>query len=380
MTTYLHHGSTINDPYMRHELQEPVGEPVTFIQHDEHRLLIAGADERVIFSAREDLLDSFYDRDTLGYTHLSRDGDLPRHLIRAEIALRALAGLGLTEVVVPDSFPVAVADHLRSGGIRLTVDEEAWSQRRRRKTPWEVEGLGRAQRAAEAAMLVGARMLNEAQPAGEGHLRFEGEVLTAEFVREAINDTLLRAGAGRSTVRVQSGDACLEPLSPGHGPLLADESCIIDCFPTDRATGIHACVSRTFVNGTPGGDLRSLHDACVEGASAALKAARPGSTELESRVIASLTNRGLPTRVEGGGDGATVEGLLSPVGHGVGLDLFERPWLGVGGDALVEGDAVAIAPSIAFAGVGGVRISDVVLVTDEGAEHLTEPLTYDLEP
>lgn len=380
MTTFLHHGNTINDPFMRHELQEPIDAPVTFIQHDEHRVLIAGAFERPIFSKREDLLDSFYDRDELGYRDLIETHDVARHLIGAEITLRALASLGLNEVRVPDAFPLAVADHLRAGGVTVVADPDAWTQRRRRKTPWELEGLGRAQRAAEAAMLVGARMLKEAEPATEGRLRFEGEILTAEYVRDAMNDTLLRAGAGPSSVNVQSGDACLRPLERGSGPVLADRSCIIDCFPSDSSTGVYAALSRTFVPGTASQEVQALHSACLEGLKVALDGVRPDADDIGQRVSLHFHDLGFPTQMHDGAGETLEEGFIAPVGHGVGLDLQERPWMGDRPDALVEGDLISLEPALVFADIGGVRIGDVVLVTNEGAEHLTEPLAYDLEP
>jgi Xaa-Pro aminopeptidase len=46
----------------------------------------------------------------------------------------------------------------------------------------------------------------------------------------------------------------------------------------------------------------------------------------------------------------------------------------------VVGDVIAIEPGLYFDGVGGVRLEDTVLVTDDGIRHFTEPYPYDLEP
>jgi Xaa-Pro aminopeptidase len=74
------------------------------------------------------------------------------------------------------------------------------------------------------------------------------------------------------------------------------------------------------------------------------------------------------------------EGFLHALGHGVGLEVHEKPWMGGRADAFVEGDVVAVEPGLYFAGIGGVRLEDTVLVGADGVEHLTDPLPYDLEP
>jgi Xaa-Pro aminopeptidase len=75
-----------------------------------------------------------------------------------------------------------------------------------------------------------------------------------------------------------------------------------------------------------------------------------------------------------------VEGYPYALGHGVGLEVHERPWMGRRSDELFAGDVVAVEPGLYFAGVGGVRLEDTVLVTEEGPVHLTDPFPYDLEP
>ena len=53
---------------------------------------------------------------------------------------------------MPGDFPLELADELRAGGVRLTADGSLFDLRRRVKTPSELQGIRRAQRAAEAAM------------------------------------------------------------------------------------------------------------------------------------------------------------------------------------------------------------------------------------
>ena len=89
--------------------------------------------------------------DDLGIDELRKAG-LGMTTIRAELALRGANAIGITSAVVPETFPLWLADHLRANGIELTVDKDFFDDRRREKTGAELEGMRRAQRAAEAAM------------------------------------------------------------------------------------------------------------------------------------------------------------------------------------------------------------------------------------
>ena len=191
MTTLLLHDVATRDPFLRHEIGEPAGDPVTFIDHEGHRIVVAGNFERDIFERREDVVDEFWSTQDLGMDDLIRDASIPQSIVSCEIVLRALQKAGASSAVVPPSFGVLLAQYLKDKGIDLTVDEEVWWDRRRRKTPGELEGIERAQRAAETAMLSAGRMLREAEPTTEGRLRFEGEILTAEWIREAMEAELL---------------------------------------------------------------------------------------------------------------------------------------------------------------------------------------------
>ena len=66
------------------------------------------------------------------------------------------------------------------------------------------------------------------------------------------------------------------------------------------------------------------------------------------------------------------------LGHGVGLDVHEAPRLSrESEDTLVARNVVTIEPGIYLPGRGGIRIEDLVIVTDDGVEVLT-PVTKDL--
>lgn len=380
MTTYLLHADALSNPAMRHEIGEAIMDPLTFVEHEGRRIVVGSSLEEAIFETREDVVDEFWNDDVLGAQDLVRDQAFPNHLVDAEIVLRALQKLGVSSVSVPPSFQLLVADYLRDKGVTVEVDSEAWSLRRRQKTPWELEGIERAQRAADTAMLTAARMLRDAEPTNAGQLRFEGEILTAELIRLAMESELLSQGAESQDILIHSGDACLRGHDLGTGAILPDTSVIIDCFPRDRRTGVYTDMTRTFVAGEPSAELRKLHADCCAALEIAFESIRPGTDSAFADVAAYFESKGYPTQRTHEGPGSLLSGFRHSLGHGVGLEVHERPWMGRRSDQFRLGDVVAVEPGLYFEGIGGVRLEDTVLVTDEGVEHFTDPYPYQLEP
>lgn len=380
MKTYLLYDDSVRSPEMRHEIAEAVADPVVFVDHDGQRIVVASGLEEKALAGRDDLVDQFWDYEQLGLFDLLGDESLERERIGAELVSRALKKLGVSSVVVPPTFRLLVADHLRSQAIDVVVDAKAWADRRRHKTPWELEGIERAQRATETAMLSAARMLREAEPTQDGRLRFEGEILTAEWIREVMVSDLLSQGAESEEILVQPGDQCLEGHDLGTGAILPNRSVIIDCFPRDRRTGVYTDMTRTFVPGEPSKELVRIHDHVRQAMEIALQAVRPGSDDAFRKVSDFFHEKGYATALHRDKEGPLREGFPFALGHGVGLEVHEEPGMGLRSNPLVERDVVAIEPGLYFEGIGGVRLEDTVLVTEDGPVHFTEPFPYDLQP
>jgi Xaa-Pro aminopeptidase len=202
-------------------------------------------------------------------------------------------------------------------------------------------------------------------------LRHDGEVLTSERVKVEIESTLLDRGCGLDETIVACGADAADPHNRGSGPLRPDEPIIVDIFPQDKSTKYHADMTRTFVRGDPDGTLAEWFDLTDRAREAALDAVEPGATgaAVHDAVCDIYEDAGLPTLRS---DPTTETGFIHSTGHGVGLDVHELPRVSPDGDELRPGHVITIEPGLYDPSVGGVRIEDLVVVTEDGYENLTD--------
>ncbi|WP_253738200.1 M24 family metallopeptidase [Halohasta salina] len=288
------------------------------------------------------------------------------------VAARFLSDCGVESVAVPEGFPVGAADGLREQGIEVVVDaDDVLVDIRAVKTPAELDHVRTAQRANEAAMAAAEALLERAAVDAEGRLVVDSEVLTSERLKTAIETTLLEAGCGLDETIVACGAQAADPHDRGSGPLYADEPIIVDIFPQDKATKYHADMTRTFCVGEPSETLAEWYALTERALAAALDAVEPGATGADVHAAACevYEDAGLPTLRA---DPSTEVGYIHSTGHGVGLDVHERPRLSVDGGDLVAGQVITVEPGLYDPDVGGVRIEDIVIVTDDGYENLSE--------
>jgi Xaa-Pro aminopeptidase len=383
MSALLLYGDTGRSPALRHELPLAIIDPLLFVEREGGRVVLTSFLERARIAAvapDAEILDYL----DFGLRELRANGlTIPE--AEREVVVRVVRHLGIDQATVPSEFPVGLADRLRAEGIKLSVDDEQVQARRRSKQGRELEGIRSAQRAAEAGMAAAAALLAQTEPGPDGHLHLEGRPLLAEQVRAALRSACARAGASCPP------DVLVSTLwnggghDPGSGPLPCGLPIQVDLWPQDEASGCWADMTRTFVVGSPTPEHSELIAAQEELVTAALRDSfalvRPGARgrELFDAVCDRFEGVGFRTQRTGPGEDEA-EGFQFSLGHGVGLEIHEEPTLGIGHqDQLVAGDVLAIEPGLWDRRIGGVRFEDLVLITDDGYELLTE-YSYSLDP
>jgi Xaa-Pro aminopeptidase len=291
--------------------------------------------------------------------------------LEAEICLRAVHALRITEATVPPEFPLFVADHLRANGIELTIDDDEFQGRRRVKNEHELAGIRRAQKAADAAMAVARSLIHELRPG-----------LTSEDVRAAMAAVAEEHGCDMpADVIVSHGAQSADGHESGHGAIGAGEPVVVDIWPRDKASRCWADMTRTFVagGGEPPDELSEFWRLTKDSLERVYADLRPGANgrALYERSCEPYIEAGKPTQITKEPGTVLEDGYFHGLGHGVGLEVHERPYMGRMGDDLVVGDVVTVEPGCYRRGFGGCRLEDLVLLTEDGYEILTD-FPYDL--
>lgn len=267
------------------------------------------------------------------------------------LVIAALAELlsGRHVAVEAAHLSLAAADRLRAGGVEIVATQGVVEGLRAVKEPAELEAMRRA------AAISDHMYAELAEQPFVG--RTEKEL--AWWIEQAWHE----AGADGPSFDaiVAFGEngarphARLRDLPIPEGTLVViDAGCSVDGYCSD--------CTRTFFTGPPEGRLRELYDLCLQAQLDGLAAVRPGAVgrdvDAASRVAIGAAGLG-----EHYGHG---------LGHGVGLDIHEEPTLRAESETVLEpGNVVTVEPGIYLAGDVGVRIEDMVVVTDEGCERLT---------
>ncbi len=226
---------------------------------------------------------------------------------------------------------------------------------RMRKSAYEAEALQAASRVADA--VIEEIWASPVEGATERELLQEIHRLLIDKGHESVGGGIVGFGANGASPhhhvsdrRAQDGDA-----------VVADFGGV--------QAGYRSDITRTFHVGDPSDEFRRVYKIVDEANELAFQAVRPGiaAAQLDQIARSHITDAGY-------GDA-----FLHRLGHGIGLDGHEPPYLVAGDETpLEEGMTFSIEPGIYLEGMFGVRIEDIVVVTANGGRRLNES-THELK-
>jgi Xaa-Pro aminopeptidase len=210
--------------------------------------------------------------------------------------------------------------------------------------------LGLLRRAARAADETFRRIV---------HTRLEGK--TEREIADQLGELLVQMGHERMAFTIVGGgpNAASPHHEPGHRTIQGGDAVVMDFG--GRVGGYCSDITRTVVVRHPPREFDHVYEVVMEAQERAFRAVKPG-------VPAEEIDRAAREVIEQAGFGDL---FVHRTGHGIGLELHEDPYLVARNrEPLRPGMCFSIEPGIYLPGRFGVRIEDIVAVTEDGAQRL----------
>ncbi len=235
------------------------------------------------------------------------------------------------------------------GGAELVATENVIEQLRRVKDAGELERMREAARIADDALANVRPLLATGVTEQEFAIALDFEIRKLGASGNSF-ETIVAAGPNGAKPHARPSSRVIET-----GELVVlDFGAIVDGYCSD--------MSRTVCAGEPSAELQHMVDVVAESQRAGVAAVKAG-------VKAADVDKVCRDVIAEAGWG---EAFMHSTGHGVGLDIHEAPWVSaVSTDTLAPGHVVTVEPGVYLEGLGGVRIEDTVVVTDDGCYPLT---------
>ncbi len=303
-----------------------------------------------------------------------KDADLAYILVLKEM----LAEKKIQTAAVSYEFPAYYFNMLQKEGISVVLIKSPFEKARSVKNAAEIEKIAQSQKAAEAAMTAAIDIISRSSPddTGSGKLVYEGQVLTGKAVLLEIARVLMENDCADEETIVSCGPDSADPHGKTYGSLYANHPIVIDIFPQHKYNRYFGDMTRTVIRGDASEELIRMYDAVKTAQEIGVKTAKPGATcaDVHNAVCDALEAAGYDTYRSG-----SKVGFIHTTGHGVGLDIHEMPSVSDNPHVLAPGNVITIEPGLYYPDVGGIRIEDTVVITEEGCRNLnTMPKIFEI--
>ena len=277
---------------------------------------------------------------------------------------------GVKQLAVPMDFGVAYADALRKRGYTIEPTPDPFFPERVIKSEEEIALLTESLRVTEDALAVATELIRNSEAKPDGALWIGGKPLTVELVRKAMHLIMMERECVAQHTIIAPGVQAVDPHNEGSGPLRANEPIVMDVFPQHAKSRYFADITRTVVKGKASDKVRRMFEAVLHGQDIAYRMIKDGAdgSAIHKAIMDYFDSLGFKTGEQGG----RMQGFFHGTGHGVGLEIHEPPRISVKPDTLKAGMVVTVEPGLYYLDAGGIRIEDVVVVTNDGCRVLTE--------
>lgn len=275
------------------------------------------------------------------------------------------------QVYVPDNFPHGLANELLRLNIKVKITPGGFFPEREHKSAAEVKKISAALAMAEVGLAEAIQALKSAKIGHHRRLMYRNAPLTSERLRAIINTAIIQANGLASHTIVAGGKQGCDPHEQGHGNLKAHEPIILDVFPRSQKTGYFGDITRTVVKGRASEAVRKIYDTVKRGQEVAFGKLyrKTRTTDVHKTVQKLFDEAGYKTGKQDG----RMQGFFHGTGHGLGLEIHEAPRLGATSTGVLKsGQVVTVEPGLYYPELGGVRLEDVALITNNGPRNLTQ--------
>ncbi len=288
---------------------------------------------------------------------------------------------GLSAVDVDADFPSLLTDHLRHSDVDVRPRSDIYQQRRRIKTPEEVAWITATENAGMAALQKAIDIIAAAE-IRDGLLVHEGRNLSSADLVFAVEQNLLEHGCSTADSICCGGPESADPHRTMSEVIRAGLPIVLDIYPFDKRTRYWGDMTRTVVRGTPPPEVQRMWDAVLEAQQAGLDTVKPGANgrDVHFACCEVFKKHGFGSLARPYRDIQSDARFIHGTGHGLGLEIHEFPRVSEADVVLEVGDVITVEPGLYDPRLGGIRIEDLVVVTETGCRNLTTlPKTFRLD-